>query len=80
MRIVVSKQAQKQLDIVPTHIYRKYLYWKDLLEKYGLLETRKIKGFHDEPLKGVGPGKGQLDYLLHTGQFILKLTVINMKS
>lgn len=52
MRIIVSKQAQKQLDLIPDHIYRKYLYWKDLLEKYGLLETRKFKGFHDEPLKG----------------------------
>lgn len=57
MRIVVSKQAQKQLDIIPTHIYRKYLYWKDLLEKLGLLETRKIKGFHDEPLKGNRTGQ-----------------------
>ena len=52
MRIVVSKQAQKQLNLIPDHIYEKYLYWKDLLEKHGLLETRKFKGFHDEPLKG----------------------------
>lgn len=52
MNIFVSKQAKKQLDNIPDHIYRKYLYWKDLVEKYGLLETRKIKGFHDEPLKG----------------------------
>ncbi len=57
MRIVVSKQAQKQLNLVPDHIYEKYLYWKDLLEKHGLLETRKCKGFHDEPLKGKRVGQ-----------------------
>jgi proteic killer suppression protein len=28
-----------------------------LLEKYGLLETRKIKGFHDEPLRGDRAGQ-----------------------
>lgn len=57
MKIIISKQAQKQLDLIPGHIYEKYLYWKDLLEKYGLLEVRKIKGFHDEPLKGKRAGQ-----------------------
>lgn len=57
MEIIVSKQALKQLESIPHHIYRKYLYWNDLLEKYGLLETRKIKGFHDEPLRGNRTGQ-----------------------
>lgn len=57
MKLIVSKLAKKQLEIIPEHIYRKYLYWKDLLEKYGLLETRKIKGFHDEPLRGNRAGQ-----------------------
>jgi proteic killer suppression protein len=57
MKIIVSKQAQKQLNLIPQHIYEKYLYWKDLLEKYGLLETRQFKGFHDEPLKGKRAGQ-----------------------
>jgi hypothetical protein len=52
VKIILSKTAKKQLDIVPDHIYRKYLYWIDLLQTIGLLEARKYKGFHDEPLKG----------------------------
>ncbi len=57
MKVIVSKQAKKQLDIIPTHIYRNYLYWLDLIEKYGLQETRKFRGFHDEPLKGNRAGQ-----------------------
>lgn len=52
MNIILSKAAKKQLEIIPDHIYRKYLYWIDLLQSIGLLESRKYKGFHDEPLKG----------------------------
>jgi proteic killer suppression protein len=57
MKIVISKQAKKQLDECPHYIFRKYLYWNNLLETYGLIETRKIKGFHDEPLKGHRTGQ-----------------------
>ena len=57
MRIILSRLAKKQLEIIPIHIFRKYLYWKDLLKKYGLIETRKFKGFHDEPLKGIRIGQ-----------------------
>ena len=35
----------------------KYIAWIKLIEKKGLMETRKIKSFHDEPL--VGDRKGQ---------------------
>lgn len=65
VKIILSRTAKKQLDIVPDHIYRKYLYWIDLLQTIGLLEARRYKGFHDEPLKGqrkwqrsVRPSKG----------------------
>jgi proteic killer suppression protein len=57
MLIIVTKQVQKQLNLIPDHIYEKYLYWRNLLEKYGLLETRKFRGFHDEPLKGKRRGQ-----------------------
>jgi proteic killer suppression protein len=52
VRIVLSKKAGKQLTLVPHYIYRKYLYWVNLLEVIGLLDSRKYKGFHDEPLIG----------------------------
>ncbi len=57
MNIILSKTAKKQLDKIPDHIYRKYLYWVDLLQTIGLLEARKYKGFHDEPLKGQRAGQ-----------------------
>ena len=57
MNIIVSKTAKKQLEIIPDHIYRKYLYWVDLLHTIGLVEARKYKGFHDEPLKGQRTGQ-----------------------
>ena len=65
MKIILSKIAKKQLDIVPDHIYRKYLYWIDLLQTIGLLESRKSKGFHDEPLQG--QRKGQRSVRLSKG-------------
>lgn len=52
MKFILSKVAKKQLDKIPDHIFRKYLYWRDMVEAVGLLEARKYKGFHDEPLKG----------------------------
>lgn len=52
MRVIINKRAQKQIDSVPVHIHRKFLYWLDLLQSIGLRESRKFKGFHDEPLTG----------------------------
>jgi len=57
VKIILSKTAKKQLDTIPDHIYRKYLYWIDLLETIGLLEARRYQGFHDEPLKGERKGQ-----------------------
>lgn len=34
------------------HLAEKLQIWVDLVENEGLRETRKIKSFHDEPLKG----------------------------
>jgi len=57
MQILLSRAAKKQLDRIPDHIFRKYLYWYDLLQSIGLKEARKYKGFHDEPLKGTRRGQ-----------------------
>ena len=42
---------------MPLHITGKFQIWVDLIETEGLRETRKIKSFHDEPLKGVRKGQ-----------------------
>ncbi len=57
MIIVLSRHATKQINNLPVHIYRKYLYWVDLIKSVGLYEARKYKGFHDEPLKGKHAGQ-----------------------
>jgi proteic killer suppression protein len=52
VKINLSRLAKSQLKKIPDHIFRKYLYWLDLIETIGLLEARKYQGFHDEPLRG----------------------------
>lgn len=37
---------------MPVHIARKVSIWIDSVANDGLLNVRKIPGFHDEPLKG----------------------------
>ena len=78
MKIIISKTAKKQLKQVPEHIYRKYLYWTDLVKTIGLLEVRTYKGFHDEPLKG--KRKGQRSVRLSKGYriFYIETTPNNL--
>ncbi|MBC7660690.1 MAG: hypothetical protein H7249_13425 [Chitinophagaceae bacterium] len=47
-----KKKAVKDLTNVPDHIHRKLLDWIDSIDENGLLQTRKVKGWHDESLKG----------------------------
>lgn len=53
----MSVKAKKQLKKVPSYINTKFEYWCDLLNFMGLLQARKYKGFHDEPLKGKRKGQ-----------------------
>ena len=50
--VVLSRQAQKDLATIPTHVAVKMQDWVEDLEDRGLEEVRKIPGYHDEPLKG----------------------------
>lgn len=47
-----SLNFDKDLKRVPENIRKKFIFWVFLVETQGLLEVRKHKGFHDEPLKG----------------------------
>ena len=51
-QIAISKKARKDLKKVPKHIVKTFQRWALLVEEVGLVEVRKIKGFHDEPLVG----------------------------
>ena len=52
MRVVIRKQAAKQLKKSPPQVQNKLATWVRLIKDVGLAETRKIPGFHDEPLQG----------------------------
>ena len=56
-KVTWGNKVSKQLDKVPYYIRDKFHYWVDLVEKFDVLETRKIKSFHDESLKGELKGK-----------------------
>ena len=56
-KVEFSRSAKKDLKKVPKYIITKLLAWIDNVEEYGLRETSKIKGFHDEPLVGDRKGK-----------------------
>ena len=50
--VKISRGAKRDLQRVPTFIADKLLAWTRRVEKVGLEEVRKIKGYHDEPLHG----------------------------
>lgn len=55
--MLLSKQAVKDLETVPTYVASKLQAWKDGVQTLGLEEMRKRPGFHDEPLKGDRKGQ-----------------------
>ncbi|KTD25776.1 type II toxin-antitoxin system RelE family toxin [Legionella maceachernii] len=50
--VVITKNAKRDLQKVPSYIALKLAAWIEAVSHDGLLEVRKIPGFHDEPLKG----------------------------
>ena len=52
-KVDITKTALKDLKRVPNHISDKLMKWVELVESDGLEEARKIKSYHDEPLKGI---------------------------
>jgi len=52
MDVVSFEKVKKSLKFIPDHIRTKLLSWASSVELEGIIEVRKISGFHDEPLKG----------------------------
>lgn len=48
----LSAKAHKDLKKVPLPIVIKLEAWIEDVGERGLIEVRKVKGYHDEPLKG----------------------------
>jgi proteic killer suppression protein len=53
----LSKRAQKDLKLLPLGIAKRLRYWVENTSVQGLYETRKIPGYHDEPLQGARKGQ-----------------------
>lgn len=56
-RVILSKKAENNLWKVPKHIVVKLNSWIESVSVNGLNYTRKIPGYHDEPLKGDRKGQ-----------------------
>ena len=74
-RVRLSKGAQKDLKKVPLFIAEKFHVWVNLIQDEGLLEARKIKSFHDEPLKG--DRKGQRSIRLNKAYRAIYIELLN---
>jgi toxin HigB-1 len=57
LRIEISKSARNQLAKLPYSIQDSFLKWVERIEKIGIQDTRTIRGYHDEPLKGDRKGQ-----------------------
>jgi toxin HigB-1 len=49
---VITARARRQLRQAPGHIVDKLMAWIEAVEEDGLEATRRVPGFHDEPLRG----------------------------
>lgn len=56
-RVILSIKTEKNLLKVPKHIVLKLNSWVESVAENGLNYTRKIPGYHDEPLKGDRKGQ-----------------------
>lgn len=56
-KVTISEQAKKDLKKVPQYIAIKLYQWVESVSHDGLLEVRKISGYHDEPLQGKRKGQ-----------------------
>lgn len=56
-KVVINKNAKRDLQKVPAYIVVKLFEWIEAVSHDGLLEVRKISGFHDEPLQGKRKGQ-----------------------
>ena len=55
--VKVSKRAEKQLRKIPKHIQESLRNWTVTVQRIGTRDTRKLSGFHDEPLQGDRKGQ-----------------------
>ena len=55
--VLVHRLAERQIDRLPKHLQESLRNWVETVERNGIRETRLLKGYHDEPLKGRRAGE-----------------------
>ena len=55
--VLIGDKAELQIIKVPDYIRDKLYQWVERVEEFGIGEIRKLKGFHDETLKGKRAGQ-----------------------
>lgn len=81
----MSKKAQRQIKKLPAHITSKLAVWIATVEDDGIMETRKLPGYHDEPLKGQRAGQRSIRlskayrviYVEHDDQIVIEVIEVN---
>lgn len=61
-QVTWDKYVEKQLGKIPVYVAEKFRAWVIAVETDGLFETRKLPGFHDEPLKGRRKGQRSIRF------------------
>jgi proteic killer suppression protein len=56
-QVTWSNSVDKQLAKLPDYLRDKFISWVMVVDRIGMLEARKLSGFHDEPLKGKRKGQ-----------------------
>lgn len=56
-KVEISPAAEKQLHKVPLYIKESLRVWVETVRRIGIRETRRLPGYHDEPLKGTRKGQ-----------------------
>ena len=56
-KVIFAKRLDKILKKLPLSILDRFEYWVVSIRTIGIRETRKRKGYHDEPLKGKRKGQ-----------------------
>ncbi len=56
-KVYWSKSVDKDLGRLPEFILQKFRAWVVAVERDGMSTVRKLKGFHDEPLRGNRAGQ-----------------------
>lgn len=87
-KVIYTKFAEKQLTKIPKYIKESLNVWGFNVERIGISEMRKIKGYHDEPLRGERIGQRSIRlshsyraiYVEQINGEIILLTVIEVNK